>query len=229
MAGRDGSAPFELAEVVERYESWYATPYGRIADELERGMLRELLAPLAPGATILEVGCGTGHFAAAFAGAGYRVAGVDPSPSMLAVARGRVPVVQADGLRLPFRDGAFDGAFAISVLEFVADPAGLLAEARRVARRRVVIVAIDARSYLGLRRRAAGWLGHPIFSRARLRSRGELLDAARAAGAVVEDTRSALLLPPALAGRFPALERSLSRRSPVPGGVFAMALSGGAP
>ena len=41
-------------------------------------------------ADVLELGCGTGRVAAALAGAGLRTVGVDLSPAMLHIARGRV-------------------------------------------------------------------------------------------------------------------------------------------
>jgi SAM-dependent methyltransferase len=220
--------PFSRADVVAGYESWYATPFGALADELEQEMLVELLAPLGPGDSLLELGCGTAHFAAALAGRGFRVAGVDPAREMLRVARGRAPVVQADGARLPFADGAFDGVFLVAVLDFVPDPVAVLREARRVARERVVVLALAARSYLALRRRVAARRGNPIFASARFYSRGELLELARAAGAEPEGVRGALYLPPALAGRLAALERRLARARPPGAGVVGFALPGGA-
>jgi ubiquinone/menaquinone biosynthesis C-methylase UbiE len=222
------NSPFANPEVVSRYEDWYSKPYGAVVDRIERTLLLELLQPLEPGASLLEVGCGTGHFAAALTEAGFRVAGVDPEEAMLAIARARVPVARADGLHLPFQDGAFDGAFLVSVLEFTADPVALLREARRVARRRVVVLALASDSWLGLRRRVSGWLGHPIFARAVFRSRGRLLTLAKEAGAAPERTRSALFLPPALAGRLASVERRLASRSLPLGGVLGLTLAGSA-
>lgn len=49
---------------------------------------------LGPEATLVDLGCGTGLLAAAAAGEARRVVGVDPSPAMLAVARGRTTVVE---------------------------------------------------------------------------------------------------------------------------------------
>lgn len=43
------------------------------------------------------------------------------------------PLIQADGSRLPFRDGQFDYVIASHVLEHVPDPAGFVAELQRVA------------------------------------------------------------------------------------------------
>ena len=64
----------------------------------------------APGrGTVLDVGCGTGHFAAWLERRRHRVVGLERSPAMLAELhrwQPRLPVVLGDGHMLPFRDGA---------------------------------------------------------------------------------------------------------------------------
>lgn len=47
--------------------------------------------------------------------------------------------VRADGLHLPFRDGAFREVVSSHLIEHVADPVGLIRELVRVARDRVVL------------------------------------------------------------------------------------------
>lgn len=98
-----------------------------------------------PNARMLEVGCGRGYTAAAFAGAGAaEVTGVDLDvladavPEELRVvqevlAAGR-PVTLADGdLRaLPYADGSFDAVTSLTVLEHVDDVSRAFAELRRV-------------------------------------------------------------------------------------------------
>jgi len=49
---------------------------------------------LDPDATLVDLGCGTGLLAAAVASEARRVVGVDPSPAMLEVARGRSTAVE---------------------------------------------------------------------------------------------------------------------------------------
>jgi len=219
--------PFARRDVVDRYEDWYSTPYGSLADRIERAMLLELLLPVGQGASVLDIGCGTGHFSAALDEAGFRVTGVDPELAMLAIASQRLPVACADGLHLPFEDGAFDAAVFVAVLKFVPDPVALLVEARRVARRRVVVLALSSRSWLGLRRRISAWLGHSIFSHATFRSRARIVALAREAGAKPARTRTALFLPPSIACRVPRIEESLSRRALPCGGILGLALPGG--
>jgi ubiquinone/menaquinone biosynthesis C-methylase UbiE len=67
--------------------------------------------------------------------------GLDRSAAMVRRARARaraagvrLPLVRADALRLPFRDGAFDGATGHSFLYLLPDPRAALAEVRRALR-----------------------------------------------------------------------------------------------
>ncbi|MEW2626170.1 methyltransferase domain-containing protein [Streptomyces sp. NPDC048106] len=90
-----------------------------------------------PGGLFLEVGAGTGDAAVACAPATVpRSWPVDCSSTMLAQARDRgLPhAVVADGHRLPFTAGQFDGAWADRVLQHVAEPARALDELLRVVR-----------------------------------------------------------------------------------------------
>jgi arsenite methyltransferase len=70
-------------------------------------------------------------------GADGRVHGIDPSDSMLAIARRRETPVEygrGDALALPFGDEQFDVAVSTQVYEYVDDIERALAEARRVLR-----------------------------------------------------------------------------------------------
>ncbi len=104
---------------------------------------------LAPGARVLDVGCGSGrHTAAAYRLPGARVVGVDVARADLAAARerlelhdrlnahgtGRWDLCAADGLRLPFADGRFDLVVCAEVLEHVRIDGCVLAEIARVLR-----------------------------------------------------------------------------------------------
>ena len=88
------------------------------------------------GRRVLDLGCGTGRFAAALAERhGCTVVGVDPSAAMLAIARARTAAVTwLDGCAesLPLGDGAVERAFMQTVVHLVDDRAAALAELRRV-------------------------------------------------------------------------------------------------
>ncbi|MBM7784979.1 class I SAM-dependent methyltransferase [Tenggerimyces flavus] len=95
----------------------------------DEGAGRFVAEGLAP---VLDVGCGFGGFAAKLSPAA-RWIGVDTSSSMLARVTAR-PVVQADALRLPFRDQSVGGVVCRNMLYHFERPADVIAEARRVLR-----------------------------------------------------------------------------------------------
>lgn len=86
----------------------------------------------------LNVGSGHGFFSQAARRAGIRMTSLD-----VAVADGLVDpaeLVLYDGARMPFADGAFDVSLAMYVLHHTPDPAAVLAEMKRVTRRRIILV-----------------------------------------------------------------------------------------
>jgi len=122
-------------ENARRLVAVYTTP--DVVDQ--RRAIRAALA-LQPGEQVLDIGSGPGFLAAEMAeevGAGGHVHGIDPSDSMLAIARrGETPVEygRGDALALPFEDERFDVAVSTQVYEYVENIEGALAEARRVLR-----------------------------------------------------------------------------------------------
>ncbi|GAB4386332.1 class I SAM-dependent methyltransferase [Albidovulum sp.] len=100
-------------------------------------------AALAPGMSVLDVGCGAGETSLAAARAvapGGRVLGVDISPTLLAVARQRgagvagLDFVQADAQDHPFEPGARDLLLSRFGLMFFADPVAAFANLRAALR-----------------------------------------------------------------------------------------------
>jgi len=89
------------------------------------------------GATILDVGCGTGIAAAPFANNGFPVTGIDPSEAMLAQASQRLPnatFTKGEAEALPFPNERFDVVISAQTFHWVDRPRAL-AEAYRVLRR----------------------------------------------------------------------------------------------
>ena len=131
------SNPFTDLSIVAGYEAWYQTT-GRRADYLEKALLGRLLAGFAGASTVLEVGCGTGHFTRWFSEQGLRAVGLDLSrPMLTASARRDLPLlVEADMLNLPFPARSADACIMMfSVLGMIygsANRARVLGEARRV-------------------------------------------------------------------------------------------------
>lgn len=106
---------------------------------------------LQPGASVIDVGTGTGltlPYLAAAAGRGGRVVGLDRSPAMLAGARDRAPsppveLIEADATELPFADGNFDAAISTYGLTAIAEIDAALDEMVRVVRPGGRIVVAD--------------------------------------------------------------------------------------
>jgi SAM-dependent methyltransferase len=106
-------------------------------------LARECATLLPRGSHVLELGCGPGFDAAYLAGQGHRVAATDFSRTVLhevarAACAGRdVALLAADHSRpLPFRDGAFDAAYARLTLHYFTDVVTrrIFAEIARVLR-----------------------------------------------------------------------------------------------
>ena len=109
-------------------------------DETRRAT-HSVLAPLraalagAPGRRLLDVGGGTGNYAAALREEGWQPVVCDRSADMLARAAAKgLETVEADAQALPFEDASFDAVICVSMLHHVDDRPRALAEQRRVLR-----------------------------------------------------------------------------------------------
>lgn len=195
------------------YESWFDTPEGQRADRLEKAALGRALAALGPPGTLLEIGCGTGHFARWLAEQGWRVVGLDHSAPMLAQARARggPPAVLGDAAALPFPDGSFAAAALITVLEFLPDARAALAAAWRAARRGLLLGVLNRSSPVAWARRIESRFRPDVYNTARFYGPRELARLVReTAGRPVEVTWTTTLWP-----RWLPLEGG-----PLPGGAF---------
>ena len=116
---------------------------------VQRGQARQWRAMrrMAPGADVLEIGCGNG------AGAGIildlfaprALTALDPDPAMLRLARKRlvrsaeagaavVEVVEGDAQNLPFETGRFDAVFNFGIVHHLEDWRKGVSEVARVLR-----------------------------------------------------------------------------------------------
>ncbi len=89
---------------------------------------------LPPGATVLDVGCGTGDLCDVVTAAGYSAVGLDFSAGMLAAAHTRAALVRADALTLPMPDGSADGVVSGFALRNFVDLDRFFRECARVLR-----------------------------------------------------------------------------------------------
>lgn len=115
-------------QAFERYASEYDDWFERNPAAYE-AELRAIKAALPASGSGLEIGVGTGRFAAPL---GVH-AGIDPSPAMAAVARTRgVEVTIGKAELLPFAAEEFDYALMVTTICFVDDLGAAFREAARV-------------------------------------------------------------------------------------------------
>lgn len=91
------------------------------------------------GKEILDLGCATGNYSRRLSSLGYSVKGADVNPAYVEIARSRGVDAFLVKDRLPFSDRSFDTVILFEVLEHLGDPLPVLLEARRVARKNVLI------------------------------------------------------------------------------------------
>lgn len=98
--------------------------------------VEQVVRPLAPGAIVLDLGCGTGKGRRNVKriNSGVAWVGVDilSSPEVDQRAGDRDDIAAFDGVRLPFRSGSIDCVVSLQVLEHVRHPEPLLRDVARV-------------------------------------------------------------------------------------------------
>ena len=113
------------------YDEWFDGHQALYQSELAA------LKMAVPFGTGLEIGVGTGRFAAPL---GVRF-GLDPAIKMLQVAKKRgISVVQGLGERLPFKELSFDFIQIVFVIEFVEHLLPFLEEATRTIKRNGALI-----------------------------------------------------------------------------------------
>jgi SAM-dependent methyltransferase len=101
-------------------------------------------AKVTEGTRLLDAGCGAGLALQVAADQGASVSGIDASEALVAIARQRLAGADiriGEIEELPFADAAFDVATGFNSFQYAADRVRALAEARRVARPRGVVIA----------------------------------------------------------------------------------------
>lgn len=97
-----------------------------------------------PGELWLDIGCGTGHLAAALSRSGLSAIGIDHDLEMIDYAKRRflnadstesLKFAAADAYHLPFDDGTVDGIAATSLVGCLSDANAFFQEVYRVLRR----------------------------------------------------------------------------------------------
>jgi SAM-dependent methyltransferase len=111
--------------------------------------------PLAPGASLLDIGCGPGETLALFARSGHRAYGLDLSRSFVRQAAAHGHVFQARAEALPFAPAVMDAVFCECVLSLTLDKKTALGEMRRILTPGGFLVLADMHTREAAPRRAA--------------------------------------------------------------------------
>lgn len=180
----------------EEYDAWYRTPRGHWIGGTEHDLLCAVLAPVS-GASVLDVGCGTGYFTRRLASDGLKVTGIDSNPAMIQFAQshkqGGDKYLTGDACALPFPDRSFDYCIAITSLCFIRKQEQAVREMVRVARRRIAIGLLNRCSLLNWQRGRDG--GRGAYRGAHWHRAHEARGLLREAGLHRVVVRSAIFLP----------------------------------
>ncbi len=130
-----GRAPGDAARGAARAYDDEAEAVGWHGPEVAFGLA---FAYLHPGESVLDLGAGTGLASGLFRKAGLQTCGVDADEDMLDAcrAKGFTDLVRHDltATPYPFASESFDHAVCVGALNFIADPAPVVAEVARILR-----------------------------------------------------------------------------------------------
>jgi SAM-dependent methyltransferase len=109
----------------------------RLVFDRRTHVLASRIADILSAGSVIDVGCGDGTIDALIRDArpDVEISGVD----VLVRPSARIKVTPFDGRRLPFDERSFDTVMFIDVLHHTEDPTILLNEARRVARKSIIL------------------------------------------------------------------------------------------
>jgi len=118
-------------EIADWYENDFLSRQESAGDPI--GIRRALTSLLGTGRGLcLEIGCGTGVYAAQVRSLGWTPLGLDLSAGMLRHARGRLSVARGDAAHLPVRDNSMAAVITVMMHTDVSDYRPVLREAARV-------------------------------------------------------------------------------------------------
>lgn len=141
-SGNYGNAPYRDSK------RWYLAEEGRMAVSAQLVELCRLRA----GKHVLDFGCAAGNYCKALDNLGFACIGVDVNEQYVEAARKNGIEAFAMTDTLPFEDKSFDTVIIFEVLEHLRDPESALKEAKRVARKNILISVPDNTAFDTLKR-----------------------------------------------------------------------------
>jgi len=182
-----GWKPFE--RLADRYDAWFDSDKGRRVFRVEVECIRDLLEEMPR--PWLEVGVGTGRFAAAL----DIDEGIDPSSAVLRYAsqRGiRTRIGKAE--ELPYKSNRFGVMLLVVTICFLDDPAQAFGECRRVLRKDgyAIVGLVPKDSPWGEAYARKGAEGHPFYSAAKFYTSRQVIELAERAGLYLDRATSCL-------------------------------------
>jgi len=189
----EDSSVFE--QLPAQYDAWFDSPRGKALFAVECACLRLALGKAAPPHPWLEVGVGTGRFAAAL---GIEQ-GIDEAAAPLEWAAKRgVCVRQGRAEQLPYSDREFGALFMIMTLCFLKIPLQALFECARVLRPEgnLLIGLVPYDSDWGKAYMEKASQGNPFYASATFHTAAEVEALAARAGFFLSGSASCLLEPP---------------------------------
>lgn len=137
---RNEVAFFDAHAAADDYNVFSESANARLVDSFVR------LSGLAPGARVIDLGCGSGTFTHLLKQRGYAAAGLDISPKLLELARRNYPDLQfdeGDVEALPYEEASVDGVLLSGIVHHLPDARLCAAEVMRVLRPGGRFVAFD--------------------------------------------------------------------------------------
>jgi len=105
------------------------------------------------GKTILDIGCATGEYCNELKKTGFKCTGIDIHPEYVKKANEKgIEAYVMNGNNIEFQDNSFDTVLLFEVLEHVDDPLSILNEAKRVAKKNILITVPNCTEFLELKK-----------------------------------------------------------------------------
>ena len=126
---------FNFDLVAGQYDSYYKSDFGKEIDRIEKSIIRNYLNEITVK-SLVELGCGTGHWTEFFSDLGFSIKAIDISKEMLAFAMAKniknADFQLGDMQNIDFPDESVENIIAITSIEFVVNREKVIREIYRV-------------------------------------------------------------------------------------------------